>query len=653
MISRYRMALMQVVDLCCILLALAVSGMVTIAPDLSVFDDYTGASLFTIFFYLLFFYILDAYSVGMEDFKDTLGRILVACVLGIISSATASFALENWRFDRVTVLLLFALSFVFCLGWRFLYYLNADKLTHPLRVLLVGVDRGGKVRKLLAEGLPKARILGYVGEKDQDPDAGECFGPPFMALEAAKKHGATMIVLLPDAPIDDDIAHDLLEAKLHGAMVVDIRTFYEHVVQRLPLSQITEEWLLQTEGFSLNTRGSLRRLKRAFDLFLSLMLLIPAAPIMLITALLIRLESPGPVIYRQDRVGLYEKEFTVYKFRSMRTDAEKNGAVWAAANDARVTRVGKFIRKVRIDELPQIWNIIKGDMSFIGPRPERMTFVKQLKEHIPYYSLRHTVKPGLTGWAQVCYPYGANEEDARHKLEYDLFYVKNISILLDIHIIFKTVGVVLFPKGARYGADQPADPPRFFLPVRMQRGPKTALRGSGMLLPRALLPCLTVLAVLAVDEALQDAAVPFPAAVAFVVQGFKMRPEVLKIPYLLLHRFDMRADEPVDPVAAARGMVAVHQQGADLVQAHAVPAAMPDEAQPRDVLVPVKTIVPFRAFRAFQQPFLLVIADGDHLTAGHLRQLAYLHFHARPPVRACPGRKGSCGKNFSQRFLPS
>lgn len=225
-----------------------------------------------------------------------------------------------------------------------------------------------------------------------------------MALEAAKKHGATMIVLLPDAPIDDDIAHDLLEAKLHGAMVVDIRTFYEHVVQRLPLSQITEEWLLQTEGFSLNTRGSLRRLKRAFDLFLSLMLLIPAAPIMLITALLIRLESPGPVIYRQDRVGLYEKEFTVYKFRSMRTDAEKNGAVWAAANDARVTRVGKFIRKVRIDELPQIWNIIKGDMSFIGPRPERMTFVKQLKEHIPYYSLRHTVKPGLTGWAPGLLP---------------------------------------------------------------------------------------------------------------------------------------------------------------------------------------------------------------------------------------------------------
>ena len=173
-----------------------------------------------------------------------------------------------------------------------------------------------------------------------------------------------------------------------------------------------------------------------------------------------------------------------------------------------------------------------------------------------------------------------------------------------------------------------------------------------MLLPRVLLPCLTVLAGLAVDEAFQDAAAPFPAAVAFVVQGFKMRLEVLKIPYLLCHRFDMLADERIDPVTAARGMVAVHQQGADLVQAHAVLAAMPDEAQPRHVPVPVKTVVPFRAFRVFQQPFLFVIADGDHLTAGHLRQFAYLHFHARPPVRACPGRGGSCRKNFSPGVPP-
>ncbi|QCC84372.1 sugar transferase [Desulfovibrio desulfuricans] len=449
MISTYRMALLQLLDLVCILLALSISGFLTVEPDLSIFHDYTGATLFTIFFYMLFFYILDAYSVGNEDFKETVGRVLVACLLGIISSATASYAFQHWRFDRETVVMLFLLSLCFSLGWRWIYHLNAERLTHPLRILLVGVDRAGKVRQLLAEGLPKAQILGYVGERDQGPDAGPCLGAPFMALDIAKEKQATMILLLPDAPIDDDIAHDLLEAKLRGSMVVDIRSFYEHVVQRLPLSQINDEWLLQTEGFSLNTRGSLRRLKRALDVLISLLLLIPAAPIMLLTAIIVRLESPGPVIYKQDRVGLFEKEFTVYKFRSMRADAEKNGAVWASAHDARVTTFGKFIRKVRIDELPQIWNILKGDMSFIGPRPERMAFVRQLKDTIPYYSLRHTVKPGLTGWAQVCYPYGASEEDARRKLEYDLYYIKNMSILLDINIVFKTVGVVLFPKGAR------------------------------------------------------------------------------------------------------------------------------------------------------------------------------------------------------------
>lgn len=449
MISNYRMGLLQTLDALCLVAALFVSGALTLEPDLFIFQDYTGASLFTLFFYLLFFYILDAYSVGQEDFRDTVIRVLLACVLGIVSSATASYTFDHWRFDRETLLTLFALSALFSLGWRYLYHRNAETLIHPLRVLLIGADRAGKVRRLLAESLPKAQIIGYVGECGLDPEAGPCLGPAFLALDVARERGATMIVLLPDAPIDDDITHELLMAKLRGAMVVDIRSFYEHVVNRLPVLQITEEWLLLNDGFSLNTRGSLRRLKRATDVLISLLLLVPALPIMLLSALIIRLESPGPVIYTQKRVGLHEKEFTVYKFRSMRHDAEKDGAVWARQNDARVTCFGRFIRKVRIDELPQIWNILKGDMSFIGPRPERMAFVKKLKEIIPYYSLRHTVKPGLTGWAQVCYPYGASEDDARHKLEYDLYYIKNMSILLDIKIILKTVGVVLFPKGAR------------------------------------------------------------------------------------------------------------------------------------------------------------------------------------------------------------
>lgn len=449
MISNYRRALLQALDFACVLIALVACELTVLPAELSVFRDYTGASLFTFFFYLLFFYILDAYSVGMEDFKETIGRVLVACVCGIVFSATASYAFQNWRFERGTLCLLFGLSFVLCLAWRWLYYRNRESFNRPLRVLLVGVDRKGRVAQLLAEGLPEAKVIGYVGEAHMASESGPCLGAPFQVLEVARAHDATMILLLPDAPIDDDIAHELLMAKLKGTLVVDIRSFYEHVVKRLPITQVTEEWLLQTEGFNLNTGGALRRLKRALDVIISIMILIPAAPIMLVTAIAIRLESPGPVIYKQDRVGLFEEEFTVYKFRSMRNDAEKNGAQWASANDARVTRIGRFIRKVRIDELPQIWNIIRGDMSFIGPRPERMTFVRKLKEDIPYYSLRHTVKPGLTGWAQVCYPYGATEEDALHKLEYDLYYIKNMSLLLDIAIVLKTVGVVLFPKGAR------------------------------------------------------------------------------------------------------------------------------------------------------------------------------------------------------------
>ncbi|MDR2800683.1 MAG: exopolysaccharide biosynthesis polyprenyl glycosylphosphotransferase, partial [Desulfovibrio sp.] len=192
-----------------------------------------------------------------------------------------------------------------------------------------------------------------------------------------------------------------------------------------------------------------RRFKRALDVFLSLGLFVFALPLMLAAILCVRLESPGPALYRQKRVGLNGSEFTVVKIRSMRADAEKDGAVWAGRNDSRVTRIGRVIRKTRIDELPQLVNVIKGEMSLIGPRPERMEFVRELREAIPYYDVRHTVKPGISGWAQVCYPYGASLEDARLKLEYDLYYIKNMSALLEAKIILKTVGVVLFPKGAR------------------------------------------------------------------------------------------------------------------------------------------------------------------------------------------------------------
>jgi len=190
-------------------------------------------------------------------------------------------------------------------------------------------------------------------------------------------------------------------------------------------------------------------IKGVIDIFLALFGLLATLPITIASGIIIRLESPGPIFYFQERVGLHGKPFKLIKFRSMQSDAEKNGPVWAMKNDTRVTRFGLFIRKTRIDELPQMINVLKGDMSFVGPRPERPVFVDQLTQKIPYYSLRHNVKPGISGWAQVCYPYGASEEDALRKLEYDLYYIKYMSLQMDLWVIFQTVKTVLFQKGSR------------------------------------------------------------------------------------------------------------------------------------------------------------------------------------------------------------
>jgi sugar transferase (PEP-CTERM system associated) len=241
--------------------------------------------------------------------------------------------------------------------------------------------------------------------------------------------------------------NDLLHSKLSGRIIEDGITFYEAITGKILVEKVNPGWLIFSEGFDYGRLTFL--IKRVLDLTFAVVGLSLSLPISLLTALLIKLESPGPVFYLQERVGERGKVFPIIKFRSMRQDAEKNGAVWASKNDCRVTRVGKFIRKVRIDEIPQMWNVIRGQMSFVGPRPERPVFVEQLVEKLPYYSLRHATKPGITGWAQVCYPYGASEEDALRKLEYDLYYIKHQSIFLDLLVIFRTAKTVLFRKGSR------------------------------------------------------------------------------------------------------------------------------------------------------------------------------------------------------------
>ena len=243
---------------------------------------------------------------------------------------------------------------------------------------------------------------------------------------------------------------ELFQCRLRGVKVLDLVSFFEQEAGKILVDFTTNDWISFSEGFR-NSSAS-RLLKRCFDLLASALLLALTWPVMLLTVLAIWLEDGvgAPVLFRQTRVGLHGREFKVLKFRSMSVDAEGDGqARWATKNDSRVTRVGAFIRRTRIDELPQILNVLAGNMAFIGPRPERPEFVRQLSERIPYYNARHCVKPGITGWAQLCYPYGASEEDARQKLQFDLYYVKNHSLFLDFMISLNTVEVVLFGKGAR------------------------------------------------------------------------------------------------------------------------------------------------------------------------------------------------------------
>ncbi|RUO65926.1 exopolysaccharide biosynthesis polyprenyl glycosylphosphotransferase [Pseudidiomarina planktonica] len=239
----------------------------------------------------------------------------------------------------------------------------------------------------------------------------------------------------------------LVTATEMGAWVEPLISFLDRKVKYTETELLNADYFLQQKAFSILSNSGNKLWKRVFDFIASLIGIVCLSPILLLTAIAIKLESRGPALYKQRRVGLYNTEFSVIKFRSMRTDAEKDGAKWAQKNDSRVTRVGKFIRKTRLDELPQLINVLRGDMSIIGPRPEREIFIIKLEKSIPYYRFRHAVRPGITGLAQVKYPYGASTEDAIWKHKYDIYYIKHQSFLMDIKIILLTVKTILFAKG--------------------------------------------------------------------------------------------------------------------------------------------------------------------------------------------------------------
>jgi sugar transferase (PEP-CTERM system associated) len=321
------------------------------------------------------------------------------------------------------------------------------------RILIVGTDTTAQTvaRQVLAQQDFPYQIIGFI---DHDPArVGESVvnprivGTPADIEQLVSTHGIDRIFVGMSDRRGKLPIRELLRAKLSGVRVEDVNSVYERLTGKLLVEDLRPSWLIFSDDFRASRLT--RQTKRTFDLLLALIGLVLGAPLMLSTAVAVWLESGGPVLYRQERMGLNGRVFPLYKFRSMRQDAEQGTPIWASAVDDRVTMVGRFIRKTRLDELPQLWNVLRGDMSFVGPRPERPFFVAQLAEQIPFYEQRHAVRPGITGWAQVKYRYGASIEDSLEKLRYDLYYVKHLSLTFDLTILFDTVKVVLFAKGAR------------------------------------------------------------------------------------------------------------------------------------------------------------------------------------------------------------
>jgi len=393
------------------------------------------------------------YDTGVrEDMGATVLRVLIAFAVGLAVASLAFMLVPELSVGPNALMTTFAVALFGSAVTRTLFVSWITPHAFEKRVVVLGTgSRAASVDELVKDKGGLIKIVGYlpIRSSQDHVDATRILSNQESLLECVKRHQATEIVIaVRDRRGGVLPVQELLECRLRGIEITDLASFFERERCQLHLESLNMSWMIFGAGFR---QGFVREtVKRFFDVMTSAVLVLVTLPVMILTALCIYLEDRGPVFYRQERVGQGGRVFTIFKFRSMRNDAERDGQPrWAGAGDNRTTIVGRIIRKLRIDELPQILNVLRGDMSFVGPRPERPFFVEQLGSKIPYYGARHSIKPGITGWAQVRYPYGASLDDAVEKLQYDLYYVKNHTLFLDIMVLIETVQVVLWGKGAR------------------------------------------------------------------------------------------------------------------------------------------------------------------------------------------------------------
>ncbi|MBW1695548.1 MAG: TIGR03013 family PEP-CTERM/XrtA system glycosyltransferase [Deltaproteobacteria bacterium] len=379
-------------------------------------------------------------------------RLLTASLLALTALTVFNSLIDMPR-QRETIYIysILVVYFAFQWIWHFIFTTIKVLRQNKKRVLILGSGPQAKIIGTLLNGHSNGyRLVGYIKEPELMPQVPHehivgAWDRLLSVIEEVKPH--LLVICLKEKrgvlPLED-----ILESKFNGIEILDMVTFYQKITGKLLIEYTTPSWFIFSDSFKISKFKTIAQ--QVLNKLLAAVGLLVMLPFLPLAALLIKLDSPGPVFYRQVRIGLRGTLFVLYKLRTMVEDAESSvGAQWAVEEDPRITRVGRFLRKMRLDEVPQLYNVLKGDLSIVGPRPERPEFIARLQKVIPYYSERHCVKPGLTGWAQINYPYGASVEDALEKLRYDLYYIKNFSIFFDFQIIWKTLAVVLWGRGAR------------------------------------------------------------------------------------------------------------------------------------------------------------------------------------------------------------
>ncbi|HEY4293693.1 TIGR03013 family XrtA/PEP-CTERM system glycosyltransferase [Luteibacter sp.] len=413
------------------------------------------ASMFAIVIFLSMAALGEYRATLRMSWRGQLARHAIAFAFGGLALVVGYYVIPQAYVGRGVLAMALVIAFIATAAFRALFMRLVEMESLKRRVLVLGAgERAAQIHNRMRRRSDRRgfSLLGYVHGPSETVAIPKhlLIEPAGSLAELAHRERLDEIVVGVDDRRGSLPMDDLLACRQLGVQITDLTTFVEREAGRVQLTMLDPSWLVFSGGFNATPLALF--LKRAFDLTASALIALLCWPIMLGVTLAIRIESGRgqPILYRQERVGEHGRTFWLYKFRSMRTDAEMDGvARWASSNDDRVTRVGRICRKLRFDELPQLWNVIRGDMSIVGPRPERPQFVSDLQTKIRFYSLRHSIKPGLAGWAQLSYPYGASEEDAAEKLKYDLFYVKNHNLFLDMVILIETVEVVLFGRGAR------------------------------------------------------------------------------------------------------------------------------------------------------------------------------------------------------------